>query len=266
MATIAFDLLRFMKLRIYLTVSLLSTITLTSPAVAENVEHTRQLLSTKQCPNCDLISAGLVLADLVGADLRGANLTNANLSRANLTGADLSGANLTGASLYGANLTGANLSDTNLRGTDLRGAYLMNAIVSQTNIQEAQLIGVTGLPSNTGSAEDFYYWGIEELRVGNSVNAINFYNQALRLNPDLAAAYFARSMARADLGDLTGALKDAKLAQDLYSSLGSDEGEQIALQLVELLEFQLNPEENKSRGGFLGVLESAAPMLLRLLF
>ena len=266
MATVAFHLLRLMKLRVCLSVTLLSGITLMSPAVGENLEHTRQLLATKQCPNCDLISAGLVLADLVGADLRGANLTNANLSRANLTGADLSGANLTGASLHGANLTGANLTDTNLRGTDLRAAYLMNAIVSQTNIQEAQLTGVTGLPSDTGSAEDFYYWGIEEARVGNSVNAINFYNQALRLNPDLAAAYFGRSMARADLGDLTGALEDAKIAQGLYESLGSNEGEQIALQLVEMLEFQLNPEENKPRGGFLGMLESAAPLLLRLLF
>ena len=59
------------------------------PVIAENLEHTQQLLATKQCPSCDLSGAGLVLADLAGANLQGANLARANLSRADLSGADL---------------------------------------------------------------------------------------------------------------------------------------------------------------------------------
>lgn len=266
MTTTPFSVIRLMKRRILASVVLFVTLSPVTPAQAENLEHTQQLLNTKQCPNCDLSNAGLVLANLVGANLSGANLVGANLSRANLSGADLRGANLTGASLFGANLIGANLTGAILNGTDLRSAYLTNAILETTNISNAQLIGVQGLPSNTGSAEDFYRLGVEEAKAGNYVNAIDLYNQALRMKPDLAVAFFARSMARADLGDLTGALGDAKQAQQLYQTLGSAEGQEISQQLVTLLETRLNPPKVEARGNFLGSLGSMAPMLLRLLF
>ncbi len=236
------------------------------PSLAENLEHTQQLLATKQCPNCDLSGAGLVLADLTGANLQGANLTRANLSRANLTGADLRGANLAGTSLHGANLTGANLTGANLAGTDLREAYLSGAILTETPINNAQLLGVKGLPANIGSAVDFYRLGIQEAKAGNYVDAIGYYDQAISLEPRLAAAFFARSMAKADLGDLQGAFADAKAAQELYGRLSSPEGVQVSTELVQVLEARLNPEENQPRGGFLGVIESAAPLLLRFLF
>ena len=103
-----------MKLRVLASTTLLTALSLAIPALAANPEHTRQLLSTRQCEGCDLTNAGLVMANLAGANLRGANLSRANLSRANLADADLSGANLTGASLFGADLTGANLSGANL--------------------------------------------------------------------------------------------------------------------------------------------------------
>lgn len=236
------------------------------PVTAENLQHTQQLLATKQCPNCDLSGAGLVLANLAGANLAGANLARANLSRADLTGADLTGANLAGTSLNGANLAGANLTGANLTGTDLRDAYLTGAILTETPLNNAQLLGVRGLPSNVGSAVDFYRLGIEEAKAGNYVDAINHYNQAIRLEPRLAAAFFARSMAKADLGDLQGAVADAKQAQELYGRLRSPEGVQVSTELVQVLEARLNPEDNQPKGGFLGVLESAAPLLLRLLF
>ena len=262
-----------MNFTIVATVAVLSAVTWVQPGQAENLEMIRQLLSSKECPNCNLTGAGLVLADLVGADLQGANLTGANLSRANLTGANLQGANLTGASLHGANLTGANLTGANLAGTDLRGAYLMNAVLTESNIKDAQLVGVIGMPTNTGNAEDYYFWGVQEAKEGNYVNAIDFYTQAIRLKPDLAAAYFGRSMAKADLGNLAGATEDARYAQQLYESLGSDEGKQISTQLVQVLESQQNPEKPDYRGGFLGVLQQglgtlqqATPLLLRLLF
>lgn len=236
---------------------------------AEDPAHTQQLLATKQCPNCNLTRAGLVLANLSGANLQGANLTGANLSRSDLSGADLRGANLTGASLHGANLMGANLTGVILAGADLREAYLGNAIFTDTKVTDAQLIGAIGLPSSIGSAEDFYRLGAQEAKAGNYVNAIDYYNQALRLDPDLAAAYFARSMSRADLGDLVGAMADAQSAKSVYAKLNSPAGEQISDQLILTLEARLNPEreyEASGGGGLVGLIQGVAPMLLRLLF
>ena len=59
-----------MKLRILAAATLLTTMRALAPATAENIQHTQQLLATKQCPNCDLSSAGLVLANLTGANLK----------------------------------------------------------------------------------------------------------------------------------------------------------------------------------------------------
>ncbi|BAI93180.1 MULTISPECIES: pentapeptide repeat-containing protein [Limnospira] len=256
-----------MKFPILTMITLSLAILPMTPVRASNLQDIRQLLSTKECENCNLTNAGLVLADLSGANLTGANLTGANLSRANLTGANLTGANLTGASLFGANLTGANLTGANLAGSDLRGAYLANAIAVDANITEAQLIGVVGLPTNIGNAEDFYRLGVKEALEGNYRNAIDHYNRALSLNPNLAAAYFARSMAWADLGDLNRAMSDAKQAQELYNRLGSQEGQEIAAQLMEIIEFRQNPQELRARnGGVMELLESATPLLLRFLF
>lgn len=228
----------------------------------------QQLLSTKQCPNCNLAGAGLVHANLAGANLTGANLVGANLSRADLTGADLTGANLSGSSLHGANLNGANLNGANLSGTDLRGAYLGNANLTGTNLTQAQLVGVVGLPAGSASAEDFYRLGVEEARLGNYVNAIDRYNQAIRLKPDLAAAYFGRGMAKADLGDLSGAMGDARYAKELFVELKSSEGEQVASQLIQVIEARQNLPEREYEakgGGILGVIQGITPLLLRLL-
>lgn len=255
-----------MKLRILATALLLTTISPTFPATAENLQHTRQLLSTGQCQECELSGAGLVLANLSGANLKGANLAGANLSRANLTGADLTGANLAGTSLFGANLTGANLTGANLAGTDLRNAYLFNATLLGVDLSNAILIGAIGLPTYTGSAEDFYRLGIAEAQAGNYRNAIDYYNRALAMKPDLAAAYFARSMAKGDLNNYVGALEDAEIAGQLYASLGSAEGEKLSEQLGEVIEARRNPAQPKQKGGIMAALGSLLPTLLRLAF
>lgn len=221
-----------MKFPILTMITLSLAILPITPVRASNLQDIRQLLSTKECENCNLTNAGLVLADLSGANLTGANLTGANLA-----------------------------------GSDLRGAYLANAIAVDANITEAQLIGVVGLPTNIGNAEDFYRLGVKEALEGNYRNAIDHYNRALSLNPNLAAAYFARSMAWADLGDLNRAMSDAKQAQELYNRLGSQEGQEIAAQLMEIIEFRQNPQELRARnGGVMELLESATPLLLRFLF
>ncbi len=64
----------------------------------------KQLLETKQCPECNLSNV-----NLKGMDLQGFNLQGANLAGANLSGAKLANANLKNANLNKANLTGADL-------------------------------------------------------------------------------------------------------------------------------------------------------------
>ncbi|MGL5063289.1 MAG: pentapeptide repeat-containing protein [Microcoleus sp.] len=64
----------------------------------------KQLLQTKQCPECNLSNV-----NLKGMDLQGFNLQGANLEGADLSGTKLASANLKNAKLKRANLTGADL-------------------------------------------------------------------------------------------------------------------------------------------------------------
>lgn len=54
-------------------------------------EEVRELLWSKECPECDLRGANLSGADLNGADMRGADLSGADLSGADLRHAELTG-------------------------------------------------------------------------------------------------------------------------------------------------------------------------------
>jgi len=256
-----------MKLGILATATLLTAIVPANAASAENIQHTQQLLATRQCSQCDLSGAGLVLANLPGADLRGANLSGANLSRANLSGADLSGANLSGTSLFGVNLSGANLTGANLTGADLRTAYLGNANLASVNLTNAVLLGVRGMPTNIGEAEDFYRLGVAEAKGGNYRNAIDYYNQALSLKPDLAAVYFARSMSRADLGDFAGATQDAQVAGELFASQGNARGQEVSKELAAAIVVRQKPTEPRTGGGsWMNALGALGSVLLKVLF
>lgn len=109
-----------MKVKILATAAILAPLWLTTPVKAENPEHVKQLLETKQCQGCDL--------------------SRADLTNANLEGANLSGANLREAVLVGANLTNANLQEANLTCANLTNAKLINV-----NLDKANLMGVTGI-------------------------------------------------------------------------------------------------------------------------
>ena len=54
-------------------------------------EEVRELLWSKECPECDLRGANLSGADLNGADIRGADLRGADLSGADLRHAEMAG-------------------------------------------------------------------------------------------------------------------------------------------------------------------------------
>ena len=253
----------YMKLKI-LSSTVLTAISLAMPALAANSEHTRQLLSTGQCMGCDLTNAGLVMANLAGANLKGADLSRANLSRANLAGADLSGANLTGASLFGANLTGANLSGANLVAADLRDALLVQTNLTATSLTNANMLGAIGVPQSAGTAEDFYRMGMAEAERDNFKRAIDLFNQALTMKPDMANAYMSRGLARYHLGDRTGAIEDTKQAETLYIAQNNQDGQQLAQQIIKGIE---TPRQARRGGGgnFLNFLQGIATLALQFL-
>ena len=186
------------------------------PVGAENLEHLRQLLATKQCDGCDLSGSGLVMSNLTGARLSRANLVNANLSQANLSGADLSEANLTGASLHGANLIGANLSGAILNSTDLRKAYLTNANLSGTALDQAYVEGAVGISLEAASPELFFNWGLLEMKKGSYNAAIEDFEKALALEPEYASAYLGRGYALLRLGKDEEATQNIKVAAALF--------------------------------------------------
>lgn len=257
---------KLMKFTPIASATLLTTLSLTNTAFAANPEHTRQLLATRQCSQCDLTDAGLVMANLAGADLTGADLSRANLSRANLMGADLRGANLMGASLHGANLSGANLSGANLTAADLRDALLSQANLVGTNLVNANLLGAVGLPNYTGGAEDFYRWGMAEAERDNHQRALELLNQALTMKPDYANAYLGRGMVQFNQGDRMAALADTKKAAELYTTQGNQEGAKAAQQIIAGIEELNNPKERRPSTGenLLNLLQGLAGLALQL--
>jgi tetratricopeptide (TPR) repeat protein len=250
--------------RLILTAATFATMFgMANPLRAENVEHTQQLLATKQCPKCELSRVGLVFAQLPGANLSGANLVGANLSQANLTGANLSGANLTGASLNGANLEGANLTGANLTGADLRSAYLGTAILTASQIEGAQLQGAVGLAPTTGNPDDFYRWGMEAAQRKNYAKAIENFNQVLSRKSDHAPSYLGRGMSRFQLGDRPGAVQDMELAVQLFESQGDKTTAESTKKIA--AEIKKPPQDDVKGGNGLGIgFLQLAGSLLRL--
>lgn len=246
------------------TAALLTALSWSATANAANPEHLRQLLATKQCQNCELTGAGLVMADLAGADLSGANLTGANLSRANLTGANLTGANLSSAGLFGANLNSAKLNGANLSGTDMRETYLANSDFTGTTINTANLQGAIGIPSQVVKPDDLYSLGFAAARKGNHSQAIEYFDQALAMQPDFAGAYLARGVARYQIFDRTGALADAQKAEQLFTSQRDTSGVQTTQAFIKELQAP-PPRISAGKPNFLDFLGGLAGLVFQFL-
>lgn len=254
-----------MKSRILATSVFFTLIGLNQTVLAANLEHVRQLLASKQCQNCDLAGAGLVMADLSGADLTKANLAGANLSRANLSGANLRGANLSGVGLFGANLTGANLSGANLQNADLRHTYLVNAQLDGVNLNGINLQGAIGIPSQIATHEKFYAWGVTEAQKGNQQQAIDYFNQAIVINPDYAGAYLARGVARYQILDRQGAFQDAQVAEKLFRSQNNSSGIQTAQAFIKELQTPYETKVKPAKPDFIDFVGSVGSLLLQFL-
>lgn len=218
-----------------------------SIAQAANLDHIRQLLSTKQCQNCDLQNANLVMANLQSAVVIGANFQSANLSRANFAGADLRNAKLAGSSLNGANLGGADLTGADLRNTDLRGSILSGAILTQAQLEGAALQGAIDIPSTVGTVEQYYQWAAESAQQKRYDIAIEQFSQALLRDPLHAPSYFGRSIARFEMGKRSEAIADMTRANDLFKA----QGDRTAIESSDkiLAEMKKPPESPEERGG-----------------
>ncbi len=254
--------------RTLLTTLLLASLSLAAPARAEDFAHVNQLLSTRQCPNCSLSNAGLVMANLRGADLRGADLRRANLSQADLSGADLRGANLAGASLHSANLSGADLTGASLVSADLRQAYLVNVNLWGARLDNALLEGAVGFANPQATPEHFFALGMREAQYNNYVGAIDYYNQALQLDPQFAPAYLGRGIMRHYLTDMQGAVQDAQIARAIFEQRGETQGVETAEQFIGWVDRVQNPGQSGSGIGIpiLQLLGSIGSMVLGLPF
>jgi tetratricopeptide (TPR) repeat protein len=76
-------------------------------------------------------------------------------------------------------------------------------------------VGVTPPPERVVTApkaDDFFIQGVDKQRKGDNQGAIIAYNEAIRLNPNLAEAYNNRGIVRDELGDKPGAIDDYNLA------------------------------------------------------
>ena len=253
-----------MKSQIIATVVFLTTISLITPVSAANTEQVRQLLASKQCQNCDLVSAGLVMADLSGANLSGANLAGANLSRANLSGADLRGANLSGAGLFGVNLSGAKLTGASLNGADLRNTYLVNAQLTGVSLNGANLQGAVGIPLQLATHQEFYTWGVAEAEKGNASQAINHFTQAIAIKPNYASAYLARGITRYQMFDREGATQDAQMAQKLYLAQNNTTGLQTVQAFIQEMQTPQTQKVSAGKPSFMDFVGGLSSLLLNL--
>jgi len=163
-----------------------------SSAFLQRVDLSRAYLSRADLNHADLSHAFLINTEFINADL-----TNADLSYAYMRDADFSSANLSNANLSNANLSGADLS-----GADLSNADLSNADLSNTNFQEIiwsnntnwvntrDLHQAIGIPSELAqqplfSAAMVLSKGMSLVKEGKVVEAIQAYNQALSIDPNL---------------------------------------------------------------------------------
>ncbi len=58
------------------------------------------------------------------------------------------------------------------------------------------------------SAKDYFLKGVKKFEAGDDKGAILYFNNALKINPDYAGAYYYRAKTKAYLNDYSGAIKD----------------------------------------------------------
>ena len=204
-----------------------------------------QLLDQGSCRGCDLIRADLAQARLARADLHQAKLEGANLSGADLDGANLSRSDLSFASLHGASLRGANLLGARLHGTDLRGADLSGAHLDPSGLATAHWQGAKGLNPSSLSYSELHNAGTQAAQLGRFPEAEQWFNEAIRRNPDAAISWLARGITRGEQGKKELAAQDLAYASDLYGAMG----DALLAQELRSASEALTTPERKPRSG-----------------
>ncbi|MEG4495602.1 pentapeptide repeat-containing protein [Microcoleus sp. F10-C6] len=119
----------------------------------------KELLQTKQCPECNFSNANLKGLDLQGVNLQGANLEGANLSEAKLANANLKNANLNKANLTGSDLGCAGITfnfDANEEGANMD--FKVSAVPEKNNPENA-VVGFNMKATDRGATMRFNLMG-----------------------------------------------------------------------------------------------------------
>ncbi len=78
-------------------------------------------------------------------------------------------------------------------------------------------------------ADAYYNRGLAKYNLGDNQGAIVDYNQAIKLNPNLAVPYYNRSLIYKELNDNEKAIKDFRQAAKLYQQQNQMQDYQDAL-------------------------------------
>lgn len=94
-----------------------------------------------------------------------------------------------------------------------------------------QILGDDSLPK--AMAEASYETGNSLMQKKDFQGAIQEYNQAIQIYPQYAEAYTNRAMAKAQLGDQSGAVADLQQAAALFQQQGNTQAYQQVQQLLQ---------------------------------
>lgn len=110
------------------------------------------------------------------------------------------------------------------------------AFLRSGNIEDAIADLAYALNLDPYLIEAYYNRGNAYLKQGSYNEAIADYTQALKLNPDLALAYYNRGNARYGLGDRQAAIKNLRIAAQLFYKQGNEGNYQRTLNLLQKLQ------------------------------
>ena len=244
-----------------------------SPVFAGDEKHLIQLLTSHDCPSCQLADVDLTHADLRDANLKDAQLRRANLSQAQLDGADLSGSDLSFTSLQAASLRGADLRNSRLMGTDLRRADLTGALLDQNALDQTHWNGARGVSQGARSHAGLHNAGVDAAQEGRWPAAEQLFGAAIQANPDEPLSWVARGLSRGEQGKDDLASRDFAYAGELFAEQGdmvkADQLREASRRVYDIKTKTDGPSGNgvgsALLGGALSTAQALAPIALKAL-